>query len=181
MTSHEYDPRKLQELIVYVADMSRGDRFFGKTKLNKILFYADFTAYRRLGHSITGAVYQHLPQGPCPHQLLPALEALGDDLREEFESTYVGTRTRLVPLRAAVLELFTGEEVGIVNAVLDDLRPYTAQGISDLSHATMAFRLTRDYHEIPYGTALLANAEPTADDVQWLEDVSGATLGVAAR
>ena len=53
----EYDAGKLGELIVYIVENSLGDPYFGKTKLNKILFAADFEAYRQRGRSITGADY----------------------------------------------------------------------------------------------------------------------------
>ena len=33
---------KLRELVLYICYLSEGDNSFGKVKLNKILFYADF-------------------------------------------------------------------------------------------------------------------------------------------
>lgn len=177
METTEYAPEKLQELILYVSDESRNDQFFGKTKLNKILFFSDFTAHRQLGRSITGAVYQHLPQGPCPHQLLPALHALGPDIVEQQESTYVGTRKRLIPMRQARRDVFDMPELTIVDQVMKELRPLNGQQVSELSHSTMAWRLTDDYQEIPYGTAYLDNDGPGEDDLAWLEEVSrGASM-----
>src|ERR1035437_1475045 len=57
---------KLRELVLYIATASEGDEPFGKVKLNKILFFADFEAYRRFVRSITGHEYQKLAQGPAP-------------------------------------------------------------------------------------------------------------------
>ncbi|SEK19207.1 type II toxin-antitoxin system antitoxin SocA domain-containing protein [Parapedobacter koreensis] len=37
-----------------------------KTKLNKLLFYMDFFAYRNHGYSITGLQYRAIPFGPVP-------------------------------------------------------------------------------------------------------------------
>lgn len=71
-----FNEAKFRALIVYVAEQSRDDPFFGATKLNKILYYSDFRAYRELGHSITGADYQKLDEGPAPRQLLPIRRAL---------------------------------------------------------------------------------------------------------
>lgn len=61
---------KFRELILYVANMSRNDPDFGAVKLNKILYYADFRAYRELGRPISGAAYRKLSEGPAPRQLL---------------------------------------------------------------------------------------------------------------
>lgn len=63
------DDRKMKELIVYLTAKSEGDPRFSAEKLNKLLFYCDFTAHRQLGHSITGYSYQNLPSGPAPKAL----------------------------------------------------------------------------------------------------------------
>src|SRR6266852_5368152 len=62
--------KQLGELMLYVAAKCEGLRSFGAVKLNKILFYADFLAYDRLGRSITGAVYQKLRYGTAVKRLL---------------------------------------------------------------------------------------------------------------
>lgn len=67
---------KLKELILYLADRSNNDEKFGATKLNKLLFYADFLAYVYLGTSITGQEYQVLDQGPAPRRLVPVRESM---------------------------------------------------------------------------------------------------------
>ena len=67
---------KIKEAILYVSKLSKGDPRFGAIKLNKILYYADFRAYRELGNSISNATYQHLNEGPAPRELLPAIEEL---------------------------------------------------------------------------------------------------------
>ena len=55
------DTTKLRELILYLARESEGDDYFGVVKLNKLLFYIDFEAYRRFGKSVTEQEYQALP------------------------------------------------------------------------------------------------------------------------
>lgn len=167
----QYDPAKLRELIVYVSLESLGDRHFGKTKLNKILFFSDFTAYRETGRSISGAVYQHLAQGPGPHQLLPVLNTMTEDVTEFAEPVGSVVQKRLVPLRAADLSAFTGPEIAIVNSVLDDLAPLTNKQVSDVSHETIAWRITQNGQEIPYGTALLSGDEPTHEDLDWVKGI----------
>src|SRR5262245_44346313 len=138
----EYDPNRFERAILYIANKSVGDARFGKTKLNKILFFADFTAYRQLGQSITGARYQNLSEGPAPHQLVPRLNALLDSgavaIREE--DSYGYSQQRIMPLRRADLDGFTGAEISILDQVIEDLWQYTARGVSDLSHETIAWR-----------------------------------------
>jgi len=55
---------KMAELILYVSDRCQLDPAYGSTKLNKILFYADFLYYAKHGTSITGQEYMRLDKGP---------------------------------------------------------------------------------------------------------------------
>ena len=70
------DPRdaKLEALIGYIAEQSEGDRHFGLTKLNKMLWFIDLEAYRSLGETVSEQTYQKLPEGPAPRRMLPVLK-----------------------------------------------------------------------------------------------------------
>jgi hypothetical protein len=174
MTQREYDPKRLQELIIYLAEKSAGDARFGMTKLNKMLFFADFRAYLRTGQSITGAVYHHLGEGPVPHQMLPCLESLKrqNAIIEKHDLTYGGTQRRVVALREANLERFTGTEIAIADQVVAELAPLTNIEASKLSHEEMAWRLTHERQEVPYDTAYLSSDPPSEEDELWLEKVA---------
>ena len=62
----EYDEAKFTEMLLYVADKLGDDRAGGATKLNKILYFAEFAHVRRHGRPISGADYFRLDQGPAP-------------------------------------------------------------------------------------------------------------------
>ena len=51
------NPKKFEELVLFVAELSQADENFGATKLNKILFFIDFLSYKRSGVGMTGAKY----------------------------------------------------------------------------------------------------------------------------
>ena len=94
----EFDKEKLAELVIFFASESEKDRLFGSTKLNKLLFLADFLAYGYLGSPITGARYIHQKRGPTPSpdEFLPVRESLVANGRLEIveEETFYGTRKR---------------------------------------------------------------------------------------
>lgn len=54
-----------------MAARLQADQSGGATKLNKVLFFADFAHVRRTGAPITGAVYQKLEHGPAARCLRP--------------------------------------------------------------------------------------------------------------
>ena len=129
--------RKLRELMLYIAAKSESDLDFGATKLNKILFFADLTAFVRHEHSITGQEYQALPRGPAPRRLLPVrkqMEAQGEcAIQQAMRFGY--QQRRLFALRPAELSMFNGDEIAIVDEVMEFLSGKTAREISDMSHA----------------------------------------------
>ena len=112
-----YDERKFTELLVYVASRLQGDQSGGATKLNKILFFADFAHVRRTGSPITGAECQKLEHGPAARPLRPVRDRLierGDaELKDE---EFLGYRQhRLVPHRDADLTVFSDDELATIN------------------------------------------------------------------
>lgn len=162
-----YDEPKLTELIVYIAGRLADDRAGGSTKLNKVLFFADFAHMRRHGRPITGAEYQHLPFGPAPRRLLPIRNQLIDRGEAALvEEDFLGRRQhRLVAQRAADLSMFTDSELETIDAVLDDLSGMTGSQVSTLSHEEAAWLHTDDGDVIPYVLALVPKEQivtPTA-------------------
>jgi uncharacterized phage-associated protein len=153
-----YDERKLTELMLYVARQLESDRAGGATKLNKVLYFADFAHVRRTGHPITGAEYQKLPQGPAPRRLLPVrnrlIEAGEAEIRRE---SYLGyEQHRLIAKRDPDLSIFEADELESVNRVLEDLAHLTAAQVSALSHAEPGWQLVDEGERIPYEAALIA-------------------------
>lgn len=178
----DYDAERLKELVLHIADRSLTDPRFGKTKLNKILFFSDFTAYLLFGRSITGATYQHLPQGPCPHQMLPVLAALQEEnaVLIKEEQIYGGViQHRIMGLREPSLMSFKPDEIGMVDHVINVLAPLTNTEVSEFSHDTCTWRITAEYQEIPYGAAVFSSDAPTDEDMEWLRGVASSRAAVA--
>lgn len=173
------DMGKLKELILYIAEVSQKDQRFGAVKLNKILFWADFEAYRRLGNSITGAEYQHLPEGPAPRQLLPARRQLEEDGSLEMTERPFHSYVQTVPQvkRTPNLRLFTPEEILIVDEVVEMLRSYTGADVSEISHREWGWRLTNDGETIEYRTAWLSPMALTEAQTEKAQQVAAARKG----
>lgn len=56
-----YDEPEFSELLVHVGDRLRADRAGGATKLNKVLFFVEFTHLRRHHAVVSGCEFQKLP------------------------------------------------------------------------------------------------------------------------
>ena len=154
-----FSAQKFKELTLYLAERSADDPGFGSTKLNKLLYFCDFEAYRRLGHSITGARYQKLEWGPAAKEFLPLQDEM---LRDGMIGIEQRTRHQLVqrvtvPLIEPNVDVFDADELALVDRVLAELRPLTGRAASDYSHEQSAgWQLAAEGEEIPSSTAILS-------------------------
>jgi len=144
--------KKLKELILHIAETCKDDPEFGATKLNKILFFADFLAYGINQKSITGEKYYHLPNGPTPKKLKRAQEELKSSGRAKIEERpYFGrTQKRLIPLQGPDTSMFDQEELDIVDMSIKLLQGLNASQVSDATHRLLPWLLTESDEEIPY-------------------------------
>ncbi len=156
-----YDEQKFTELVLYVAEKLSDDRFGGATKLNLVLFFAEFTHVRRTGKPTSGAEFQKLAHGPAPRRLRPVRDALVRSGSAEIRRDDVLGRAthRLQPLRSADLSVFDAEELATINSVLDDLQAMTAREVSDLSLEEPGWQLVELNETIPYEAALLGASQ----------------------
>lgn len=158
--------QRFRELIIYVCRKCSSDNFFGATKLNKILYHADFRAFERFGMPITGMKYFKLERGPAPKAMLPILDELEQEgaIKRDREQQFEFDEKRTYALREAHMDLFTQDEIELVDEVINELRPRTATAVSDQSHG-VAWRARNMRDEIPYEAAFMADLPPTADDI----------------
>lgn len=174
------DQHKFREMILFVAHETEDDRSCGATKLNKILFYADFRAYEQLGRSITGERYQKLERGPAPRRMVPVAEAMvSEGCCVWDEQDYFGFSLRkLVPLRKPDLSLFSAPEIELARRVIQELAPLNATEVSDLSHRFAGWQATEIGEDIPYATMFVDEPRPfTADEFTWALGVVDAYEG----
>lgn len=152
-----YDETKFTELLLYVAERLEDDHAGGATKLNKLIFFVEFTHVRRHGAVISGCEFQKLEHGPAPRQLLPLRKRLVAAGEAELRTDdFLGREQhRLVPLRPPDLAVFTEDERQTIDDVLEQLAGLNGRQVSELSHEEPGWRLTQVGETIPYSAALL--------------------------
>jgi hypothetical protein len=167
---------KLRELILYVAGRCEGDPRFGKTKLSKILFYADFIAYMRTGKSITNQDYRKAPFGPMGADMETTLSALKDEEALAIARRHYHGRQQQRPLalRDPKLDGFTAAEIALVNEVINDLWEQTAAEVSQVSHDFIGWQAARNGEIIPYETCLIDVSPLTEEEEEWARQVAQA-------
>lgn len=171
-----FDQDKFKELVLYIAQKCAQDSGFGRTKLNKALWWSDFQAFARFGRSITGAKYIRMPYGPVPRAINSMLGelALENAVVEEDNPVRGGfVQQRIRARRAPDVSVFSAQELQLINDVIDGLWNRKATGVSNLSHKQSAgWRLTPDREIIPYETVFVAARKAKPADRGWAKKVA---------
>lgn len=170
----EPDTAKLKELVIFIASRSDADAHFGKTKLNKILFYSDFMHYARHGKSITGFAYLRMPYGPCPENFPSVLDEMAKDetLRIAERRHFTQMQQRPVALREANLDALSGSEIAAIQEVIDALRNESAVSVSELSHEFIGWKLATPFERIPYSVATIQQQiELSTEDAKYADEL----------
>lgn len=156
---------RLGELMLYVASKCHDDRAFGATKLNKILWMADFRAFEELGEPLTGVRYRKRQHGPVAAAAEAVKQRLSaDNAAQVLVSEYYGREQhRLVPLREHQGGVFSQEQLEVVDDVIESLKDFTGTEASNVSHESIAWRVPPMRAPIPYEAVFLSM--PTDDEV----------------
>ena len=160
------DDRKLRELILYLAERMENDAHpgEGRIKAAKLLWLADFEAYRRLGKSITGARYVADELGPAPIEELLALRDLVDAGDLEIQPGY--RRQQLLRAqRPADLSLFSDPERGVIEEMLKKYRKWTGKQLVDLAHEFPGWKVAKRGADVPLRSVHISAKGPTKQDI----------------
>jgi putative zinc finger/helix-turn-helix YgiT family protein len=126
-----------------------------KTKLNKLLFYADFKHYKKYTVSISGARYAHVPFGPAPsdydfyYPILIRQNAV--EVEEIIYPNYTGEK--YVAKREPNLNVFSDTELHILSLVKEFFKDFNATEMSKYSHEEEGYKDTETGQLISYAYA----------------------------
>lgn len=144
------DMTRLENMVLFLAEGG-----VWKTKLNKLLWYADFVAFRRNTCSISGLAYQRDKFGPVPFRFFTMLDALVEEdlieMEEVIGNTYEGTM--ISSKRKADLSVFSTPEYDVLKYVRDHFSILTSTAISNTSHDERGWIETPQGHLISYDYA----------------------------
>jgi uncharacterized phage-associated protein len=123
-----------------------------KTKMNKLLFYADNCAFNRTGYSISGAKYRAIERGPVPYRYESVFDELAEndviDIFFENKGEYTTKLLKGRDDRPFNKALFSEVELQILNEIVDKFKNYTIKEIVDLSHKEIAWKNNNENHNL---------------------------------
>ena len=126
-----FSEAKLRETLAYLANSVES---LYKTKLNKVLFYLDFSMWRDHGRGFTGLRYARATYGPVPDGYEKWMPAFVDGESLWYEESENGGQI-LRAGREADTALFSEEELSQLSLVVRYVNEFpTASALSEASH-----------------------------------------------
>jgi len=132
---------KITEMVVYFSD--KLSPF--KTKMNKLLFYADFLMFKQSCFSISGMRYKAIEMGPVPINFQSIFEYLAnkdeiDIFTTEFPQGYIGEQFKAKNDRPFKAELFSENELNVLEKVANVFKPTSTNQMIEISHLEEAWK-----------------------------------------
>lgn len=134
------DFNKFSEMVVFFTEKLQP----WKTKLNKLLFYADFIMYKQTGYSISGVQYRAIPMGPVPNNFNSIYEYLAnkgevDIYYSNFHDGGIGEKFKPNANNLFNSALFNDVELEILNSVVERFKNISTNEIIEISHKEKAW------------------------------------------
>lgn len=122
---------KARQMVVYFAKLCNPFT----TKMNKLLYYADFLNYFRTGYSISGMTYQAITRGPVPERY-DGLFGNVSDIVERVDEFYANdvSGERLTTKQEFDVSLFSDEELKTMERVGARFKNTPTKDIVLISH-----------------------------------------------
>jgi len=148
-----FNKPKFETVLLYILNECKDLPNVGKTVLFKLLYFIDFDSYELREKSITGETYCKLPRGPAPEHFESIITGLKKKNAIKEERILVGPDIEQHHFHALIksdLKLLDGEELKIINNVIQKLSSMNARQISAYSHGDLPWRATPSNEVIDY-------------------------------
>lgn len=150
---------KFTEMVVYFAEKIQPF----KTKMNKLLFYADFLMFKQSCFSISGVRYNAIDKGPVPNNFQSIFEYLANKKEVDIYTTefpeYTGEQFKVSKDRTFNKSIFSAAELEVLKKVSSVFKSTSTTDIIELSHLEDAWKKNeKDKKVISYEYAFNLNA-----------------------
>ncbi|MCK4428989.1 MAG: SocA family protein [Candidatus Aenigmarchaeota archaeon] len=147
----KFSEKKFTQVLHYIIHKCGAKENVGKMVLYKLLYFTDFDFYELNETPLTGETYTKIKYGPAPSHFDSAIKSLkGNRKIQEFRTRYGYPQNKYISLENPDISLLSGEEVELINNVVEKLSNMVATQISEFSHKDMPFIATKEGKRIDY-------------------------------
>jgi transcriptional regulator with XRE-family HTH domain len=127
---------KFREVLLYILNKAGSKPNMGETVIYKLLYFIDFNYYEKYETQLIGATYKKNHYGPTPVEFAKIVDEMiknGEIVAVENQY-FKYPQKKYLPLREADLSILSGNELKIIDSVLERLSDMNARQISEYSH-----------------------------------------------
>ncbi len=141
--SINYNSKRQEAVILYFLQQIN-NKHMGKTKLMKLLYYADYEWIRKRGVSVTGDVYVANHYGPVAKHAKEVLNSLKERGIVRIEKARIGgyDQERYLVLQDPDLTMLATEEIAHLEQVGRRFESWTAKQMTELTHEDWPWQST---------------------------------------
>lgn len=147
-----FDYEKFCAMVLFFAN-KKGELL--KTKLMKLLNYADMVFYKENGISISGMKYVHLPFGPVPDKFDIIFGKMATDEIAHIDVVYDNgyEKHRVIADNDVPKGILNDMEIEMLQRIYDRFALFGSAEISEYSHKEKGYKATKKGEVIPYSYA----------------------------
>lgn len=127
---------KFKQVFLYILEKVGGKENVGMTVLYKLLYFIDFDYYEKYQKQLIGLTYFKNTYGPTPRNFKKLVDKMKKEKEvEEFSSKYrEKEQKKFVANKRPDLSLLNGQELKLIDDVLQKYSDKTATELSDMTH-----------------------------------------------
>ena len=149
------DLDKFKQVLLYLLEKVGAKPNIGQTVLYKLLYFMDFDYYEKYKTQFMGLTYFKNTHGPAPREFKRVIQEMKlDHELEEIKSKYFTfEQTKYLPIKKPDLSILNGQELEMIESVLDRYADKSAKELSELSHLDSPWRIAKDKEDLEYEAA----------------------------
>lgn len=152
---------KFKQVLLYILEQVGAKQNVGVTVMYKLLYFVDFDYYEKYETQLMGLTYWHNHHGPAPREfkkVVDGMEKNGELVRVQSKY-FKHEQKKHLPRKSPDLSLLSGQELEMVDDVLDRYSDMSAKQIADTSHRDMPWKATKYGENIDYELAFYRSEE----------------------
>jgi transcriptional regulator with XRE-family HTH domain len=143
---------KFEEVLIYILNKVGAKPNIGETVIYKLLYFIDFDYYEKYEDQLIGATYMKNKYGPTPlefKKIVDQMMAKNEIIRVD-DKYFEYPQRKYLPLRKPDMGLLKGNEIEVIDNVLNRLSDMNAHELSDYSHNDVPWLTTEEGKTIEY-------------------------------
>ena len=143
---------KFKQVLLYVLQKVGGKPNVGMTVLYKLLYFIDFDYYEKYEEQLMGLTYIKNLHGPTPKEFIKVVEQMkqNGELEEVRSKYFTYEQKKFIPVVQSDLSRISGQELAMIDDVLNRLSDKTATELSDHSHKDIPYLTANNGEALSY-------------------------------